>query len=171
MSDCQRTTKYVRSDGSKYELICHDEICLVNERNEYWARNNKKKRSYSTLLKRYRNKGINSIDNWDYAVFARECFLIVWDLILRDMINYNYAFKFPYISGGYIVIVGHQKNLVDKYRYGKGKAVVLWVDFQKYITKRFYYKFTLSRKLKNKIKDKVNDGHNYETIILNGTTK
>lgn len=174
MSDCRKVILHpIPGRPNEYlDRRVHDLACVVNEDNEYWEKN-KKFKSYSDVLKKYKGKGISSIDNSRYKDFVRICFKMLVDLILEDIVIKNYAFKWPSVNGGYVFMgdLNHPENLGYKVRFDRKhcRPNILWRDMFKFVQhkKKYYYIMELdSIRLKRKMWKLVQSGHTYPKIKL-----
>jgi len=129
MSDCQLVTHY-ETRNSHFWSRTHDEDCLVNENNEYWHKFGFKKRVYADFVKKYKGKGIPSIDKGHCDKFAKEVFEITLDLILKDLIEKNQNFYLPCNITGYFRMANIGRKKYDL-RLGFDWNRLIVVDFKK----------------------------------------
>ena len=141
----------------------HDGKCLVNEDNELWKKNAAKKKPYEEVLKKYKGKGIWYIDKGKYTEFAYYLFVIALRLIMKDLIYRNFAFKFPHVNGGYILL----GNINYKFKMIDGRKMqevnVIWIDFLKYISAKRKHSYTmrLNKRWRKIVYAMVYSGHFY----------
>lgn len=170
MSDCRKAILHQKANGEFVERLIHDSKCLTDENNELWRTTGYRQKWNRESLRKYRGKGINRLDIFNYNAFAREVFEITFDLILDDVIKRNYQFAFPSINGGKLVASVSRTKINGRRPSRLVPPSISYhlylIDFMKLAKRRNKVKVRFgSNKIRKEFRKLVKSGHTYPLLI------
>lgn len=158
LSDCQLV--YITGrEGHKYPVFYHNTDCLLDPDNEYWDKNNNIG-SWLKLIRRHKNTDHSLYYNIKRIV--RKVVFIFMDMLMEDLIEYNYGFSFPNINGGFIFIGSIKKSVPNMIKTNSEYfARLVHLDFNRGAIRTKRFKPFIDYKYYKRIKNNVKRGHKY----------